>query len=345
WLGAVIPPQGEKFDVAVANIGAPTDPVFSAGYTRPAATLAPGQSITIVSYRYAGAKDVDILRSYQAPKEKGGLGIVGFDRAIDWGNFWMLTRPIFATLDFLGDSIGNWGLAILVLTIVMRLLVFPFANGAFEMTAKMKKAQPQMEALKTQYGNDPTKMQQEMMALYKKEKINPVTGCLPILLQIPIFYALYKTLFVTIELRHQPFFGFIRDLAAPDPTNLFNLFGLLPYDPTSIPLIGSVLHIGLLPLLYGVAMWFQMKLNPPAQDPIQQQIFAIMPWMMVFLFAPFAAGLVIYWIWSTVISIFQQFYFMKKHKVEIDWKANFRPPWSKAKTPATAKPGPVAAGK
>lgn len=335
WLGAAIPPQGEKFQIAVQNIGTAAAPVFQAAYTRAPVVLAPGQSLTFTSYRYGGAKDVDILRSYQKPLAKGGLGVARFDDAVDWGTmFWFLTRPIFTVLDFLGDSIGNWGLAILVLTICMRLLVFPIANSAYSMTAKMKKVQPQMEALKTQYANDATKLQQEMMLLYRKEKINPVTGCLPIFLQIPIFYALYKTLFVTIELRHQPFFGYIRDLAAPDPTNVFNLFGLLPYDPTSLPVVGAFLHIGFLPLVYGVAMWFQMKLNPPAQDPVQQQVFAIMPWMMVFLFAPFAAGLVIYWIWSTVISVLQQLYFMKRHGVTIDWKENFRPPW--AKKPAAA---------
>ncbi len=340
WLAAVIPPQGEAFDIVLRNIGTPSEPVFSAGYKRAATRLEPGKTLELTVYRFAGAKDVDILRSYQAPAAKGGLGIIGFDRAVDWGNFWFLTRPIFATLDFLGDNIGNWGLAILALTCIIRLLVFPFANGAYEMTAKMKKAQPQMEAAKAQYSGDPAKMQQEMMAIYKKEKINPVTGCLPIFLQMPIFYALYKSLFVTIELRHQPFFGYIQDLSAPDPTNIFNLFGVLPFDPTTIPLIGVFLHIGFLPLLYGVAMWLQMKLSPPPQDPIQAQVFAIMPWMMIFLFAPFAVGLVIYWLWSTVISIFQQIYFMRKHNVEIDWKENFRPPWVKkpaAKAASAAK--------
>lgn len=338
WLAAVIPPQGEKFDVVLRNVGSPTEPIFSAGYKRAATKLEPGQTLEMTLHRFAGAKDVDILRSYQAPREKNGLGIIGFDRAIDWGNFWFLTRPIFATLDFLGDNIGNWGIAILALTVIVRLLIFPFANGAYEMTAKMKKAQPQMEAVKAQYSGDPAKMQQEMMAIYKKEKINPVTGCLPLLLQMPILYALYKSLFVTIELRHQPFFGFIQDLSAPDPTNIFTLFGLLPYDPTAIPLLGAFLHIGILPLLYGFAMWFQMKLSPPPTDPIQAQVFSIMPWMMVFLFAPFAIGLVIYWLWSTVISIFQQLYFMRKHKVEIDWKQNFRPPWVKK---AGANPAPA----
>ena len=188
--------------------------------------------------------------------------------------------------------------------------------------SKMKKLQPEVEKLRKRYADDRMKQQQEMMALYKKEKMNPLAGCLPILLQMPIFYALYKTLFVTIELRHQPFL-YIQDLAARDPTSVFNLFGLLPYDPTAIPLIGAVLGIGILPLLMGIGMWFQMKLNPPPPDPVQAQIFGLMPIIFVFIFAPFAAGLVLYWFWNTVLSILQQWFIMKRHGVSVDWGERF----------------------
>jgi YidC/Oxa1 family membrane protein insertase len=199
----------------------------------------------------------------------------------------------------------------------------------------MKKVQPKLEELKTKYGDDKMKLQQEMMELYKREKINPLAGCLPILIQMPIFYALYKTLFVTIELRHQPFFGWIKDLSAPDPTSVFNLFGLLPFEPTAVPVIGAFLGIGVLPLLMGVAMWFQTKLNPPATDPIQQQVMTMMPIMFVFLFASFSSGLVLYWVWSTVLSILQQWIIMKRNGVSVDWGA--RLPFLKGKKPALEK--------
>ncbi|MEQ1930293.1 MAG: membrane protein insertase YidC, partial [Parvularculaceae bacterium] len=265
-----------------------------------------------------------------------------FDRAVDWGNFWFLTRPIFWTLDFFGDHIGNWGVAILILTLIVKALLFPIANRAFETMSQMKKLQPEIQKLQERFKDDKMKLQQEMMALYQKEKMNPLAGCLPMLLQIPIFYALYKTLFVTIELRHQPFALWIKDLSAPDPTNVFNLFGLLPYDPTALPYIGAFLAIGVLPLLYGIAMWFQMKLNPPPADPVQAQVFAIMPWMFVFLFASFASGLVIYWLWSALLGIAQQMYIMKKNGVDVDWKGNFKLPWAKKPAPAQT---PSAGGK
>jgi YidC/Oxa1 family membrane protein insertase len=194
--------------------------------------------------------------------------------------------------------------------------------------SKMKKLQPEIKKLQERYADDKMKMQQEMMALYKKEKMNPMAGCFPILLQMPIFYALYKTLFVTIELRHQPFL-YISDLSAPDPTTIFNLFGLLPYDPTSLPFIGVVLGLGVLPILMGIAMWFQFKLNPPPTDPVQAQVFAFMPWVFMFIFAPFAAGLVLYWFWNTFLGIFQQWYIMEKNGVKVDLGDRIKLPWVK----------------
>jgi YidC/Oxa1 family membrane protein insertase len=335
WLAAAAPPQDEAFTATLKNVGTATAPIFRANYTLAERVVSPGQTFELTSHLFGGAKDVDILRGYEQPPEKGGLGIKDLDKAVDWGNFFFLTRPIFWLLDFFGDHIGNWGVAILLLTLVVKALMFPLANKAFESMSAMKKVQPKLEELKTKYGDDKMKLQQEMMELYKREKINPLAGCLPILIQMPIFYALYKTLFVTIELRHQPFFGWIKDLSAPDPTSVFNLFGLLPFEPTAVPVIGAFLGIGVLPLLMGVAMWFQTKLNPPATDPIQQQVMTMMPIMFVFLFASFSSGLVLYWVWSTVLSILQQWIIMKRNGVSVDWGA--RLPFLKGKKPALEK--------
>ncbi|NWG91081.1 MAG: membrane protein insertase YidC [Parvularculaceae bacterium] len=335
WLAAAAPPQNEPFTATLKNVGTATAPIFRANYTLAERTIAPGQTMELTSHLFGGAKDVDILRDYEQSPENGGLGIKDLDKGVDWGNFFFLTRPIFWLLDFFGDHVHNWGVAILLLTLVVKALMFPLANKAFESMSAMKKVQPKLEELKTKFGDDKMKLQQEMMELYKREKINPLAGCLPILIQMPIFYALYKTLFVTIELRHQPFFGWIKDLSAPDPTSVFNLFGLLPYEPTAVPLIGAFLGIGVLPLLMGVAMWFQTKLNPPATDPIQQQVLAMMPIIFVFLFASFSAGLVLYWVWSTVLSILQQWLIMKRNGVAVDWGA--RLPFLKGKKPALEK--------
>ncbi len=319
WLAVAAPPQNEPINVFMRNDGTAQAPVFQAYYALAERVVAPGAAIELTSHIFAGAKDVDILRSYERSAEKGGLGIWDLDRAVDWGNFFFLTRPIFWLLNYFGDLTGNFGVAILLLTLVVKALMFPLANSAFDAMSKMKKLQPKMEELKARAGDDKMKLQQEMMELYKKEKINPLAGCMPILLQMPIFYALYKTLFVTIELRHEPFIGWLKDLSAPDPTSIFNLFGLLPFEPTAVPVIGAFLGIGVLPLLMGVAMYVQTKLNPPATDPIQQQVLTMMPFLFVFLFASFAAGLVLYWVWSTVLSIAQQWFIMKKNGVSVDW--------------------------
>ncbi|MEM6413499.1 MAG: membrane protein insertase YidC [Pseudomonadota bacterium] len=336
WLAAVIPPQGQTFKSELSNVGTLEAPIFRASYTMDALSVPAGGEIDLETHVFGGAKRVDILQGYEQPIDDGGLGVRDFDKAIDWGNFFVLTRPIFYTLNFFGDLTGNFGIAILLLTLVIKAILFPLANKAYESMSKMKKLQPKIEEMKTRFGDDKMKMQQEMMALYQKEKLNPLAGCVPILIQMPIFYALYKTLFVTIELRHEPFVGWIRDLSSPDPTSIFNLFGLLPYDPLALPVLGSFLGIGVLPLLMGVSMWFQMKLNPPATDPIQQQIFTLMPIMFTFLFAGFAAGLVLYWFWNTALSIVQQWYIMKRNGVTIDWSE--RLPFLKSS--AAAKPAP-----
>ncbi|MEO1242537.1 MAG: membrane protein insertase YidC [Pseudomonadota bacterium] len=318
WLAAAVPPQDEEMTASLANVGTQAAPIFRASYSLPARSLAPGETLNLKSHVFGGAKDVDVLMSYENKPEDGGLGVYDFDKAVDWGHLFFLTRPIFYTLNFFGDLIGNFGIAILILTLIIKAILFPLANKGYESMSKMKKLQPEIKKLQESYPDDKMKLQQEMMALYKKEKMNPLAGCLPILLQMPIFYALYKTLFVTIELRHQPFL-YIQDLAAQDPTTIFNLFGLLPYDPTALPIIGAFLGIGILPLLMGIAMWFQTKLNPPPTDPVQAQIFAMLPFVFVFIFAPFAAGLVLYWFWNTALSIFQQWLIMKKNGVSVDW--------------------------
>jgi YidC/Oxa1 family membrane protein insertase len=328
WLAAVMPWQDEEMTASLANVGTGAAPIFRASYSLAARMLAPGEKLSLTSHVFGGPKDVDILQSYEHEPEDGGLGIHDFDKAVDWGHLFFLTRPIFYTLNFFGDAIGNFGVAILILTLIIKAILFPLANKGYESMSKMKKLQPEIKKLQESYPDDKMKLQQEMMALYKKEKMNPLMGCLPILLQMPIFFALYKTLFVTIELRHQPFL-YIKDLSAADPTTIFNLFGLLPYDPTALPVIGAFLGIGLLPLLMGVAMWFQTKLNPPPTDPVQAQIFAMLPFVFVFIFAKFAAGLVLYWFWNTTLSILQQWLIMKKNGVSVDWGARFKLPGKK----------------
>ncbi|MEM6538030.1 MAG: membrane protein insertase YidC [Pseudomonadota bacterium] len=332
WLAAAIPPQGEAFKAELRNVGTEAEPIFRASYAMDPRNIAPGESIELTSNLFGGAKVVDILQSYEKEPEQGGLGVWDFDKAVDWGNFFFLTRPIFITLNFFGNLFGNFGVAILLLTLVIKALLFPLANKAYESMSKMKKMQPQLEKLKERCGDDKAKLQQEMMALYKKEKLNPLAGCVPIIIQMPIFYALYKTLFVTIELRHEGFLGYIKDLSAPDPTSIFNLFGLLPYDPTALPVVGAFLGLGILPLLMGAGMWFQTKLNPPATDPTQQMIFNLMPLMFMFLFAGFASGLVLYWFWNTALSIAQQYFIMRRNGVDVDWGERFS--FLKPKSPA-----------
>ncbi len=337
WLAASIPPADAEIEATLANRGTTDKPIFEAFYAMPNMALAPGGSTTLQSYMFGGPKDVDLLQSYEAQPEDGGLGVYDFDKAVDWGHLFFLTRPIFYTLNFFGDTLGNFGIAILLLTLIIKLILFPIANKGYESMSKMKKLQPEIKKLQERYTDDKMKLQQEMMALYKKEKMNPLAGCFPILLQMPIFYALYKTLFVTIELRHQPFL-YIQDLSAPDPTTVFNLFGLLPFDPTALPMIGGLLGIGFLPLLMGVAMWFQTKLNPPPADPVQAQVFAFMPFVFVFIFAPFAAGLVLYWFWNTTLGILQQWYIMKKNGVKVELGQRLNLPWAKkADAPSDAK--------
>jgi len=268
--------------------------------------VAPGATGTLGTRMFAGAKEVNLLNDYMAR-----YGIAGFDKAIDFGWFYFLVKPFFLVLHWLAGLTGNFGVAILLLTVAIKAAFFPLANKAYQSMAKMKILAPKMQEIKERYKDDPQKAQQEMMALYRSEKVNPASGCLPILIQIPVFFALYKTLFVTIEMRHQPFFGWIQDLSAPDPTNLFNLFGLLPFDPMEL---SPFLHMPAWALIMGVTMWVQMRLNPTPPDPIQAKVFAWMPVIFTFMLASFPAGLIIYWAWNNTLSVAQQYYIMRHER-------------------------------
>ena len=250
---------------------------------------------------FAGAKNVKLL-DYYAKK----LSLKLFDRAIDFGWFYFLTKPFFFVVDFLYEILKNFGLAILVMTILVKLALFPMANKSFAAIAKMKKLQPKIGKLREQYGSDKIQLNKELMELYKREKVNPAAGCLPIIIQIPVFFALYKVLFVTIDMRHAPFYGWIKDLSVSDPTSIFNLFGLLPFP--------AFVNIGIWPILMGVTMIIQQKLNPTTTDPIQAKIFKLMPYVLTVVLANFPAGLVIYWTWSNILSILQQWLIVKKHR-------------------------------
>src|SRR5215216_1746891 len=238
---------------------------------------------------------------------------------------------MFWAIDWLFKFSGNFGVAILLVTVLIKFVFFPLANKSYASMAKMKAVQPQLTMIRDRYADDKMKQQQAMMELYKKEKINPLAGCLPIAIQIPVFFALYKVLFVTIEMRHAPFYGWIKDLSAPDPTNIFNLFGLIPFDPTILPVIGPFLHLGVWPIIMGVTMWFQMKLNPPPPDPHQALIFNWMPVLFTFMLASFLAGLVIYWAWNNLLSVIQQSIIMSKHGAKIELIDNVKALFSKKK--------------
>ena len=298
WLSALVPGKDADF-AGQFRKGAGTQ--YQADVALGSTMLAPGKAVTQTQRLFVGAKEVKTLQAY----ERDGVKL--FDRAIDWGWFYWFEQPIFALLHWLFETLGNFGVAIICLTFVVRALMFPVAQRQFASMAAMRAVQPKMKLLQEKYKDDKPKLQQEMMALYKTEKVNPLAGCLPIFIQIPIFFALYKVLMLTIEMRHQPFVLWIKDLSAPDPLHILNLFGLLPFTPPSF------LAIGVLAVLLGISMWLQFKLNPAQMDPMQQQIFSIMPWMMMFIMAPFAAGLLVYWITNNCLSMAQQWWLYKRH--------------------------------
>ena len=297
WLSALIPDNTP----ATSDYRAMGGGIYRADLLYRSASVAPGQALTHTTKLFAGAKESPVLDRYEAS------GIPHFGLAIDWGWFRWFEKPIFLLLTTLFHAVGNFGVAIILLTLIVRGIMFPVAQRQFASMAAMRAIQPKMKVLQERYKDDKQKQQQEIMALYKQEGVNPLAGCLPIFLQIPIFFALYKVLILTIEMRHQPFALWIKDLSAPDPLHLLNLFGLLPFTPPSF------LAIGVLALLLGITMYFQFKLNPAQMDPMQQQMFAIMPWVMMFVMAPFAAGLLIYWITSNLLTIAQQKFLYSRH--------------------------------
>ncbi len=320
WMAAAVPPSSEAFNGSY--LGTKTQvgvDAYQASYRLNQRSIAPGASASVSHRLFAGAKVVDILRGYQDSQN-----IAHFDLAVDWGWFFFLTRPFFWLLDNLYKVLGNFGLAILALTVIVRLVFFPLQSASFRSMSKMKKLQPQMEVLKKQHKEDPQALQMAMMELYKREKANPVSGCLPIVLTIPVFFSLYKVLYVTIEMRHAPFFGWIQDLSAPDPTSILNLFGLLPFNPHGLPSFIAYFSIGVWPILYGITQFVQTKLNPPPPDPVQAKMFSFMPLIFTFMFATFPAGLVIYYAWSNLLGVIQQAYIMKREGVELALFDNLR---------------------
>ena len=301
WLAALIPNQSSSFEGHFQSFSRGAAGIkFQTSYLGPQIAIPSNNQESYSSQFYIGAKEVPILDKHEED------GIPMFDRAIDFGWFYIITKPLAYLLHFFSTFLGNVGLAIIALTICIRIILFPLANKSFKSMNKMKVLQPQMMEIRKRYGNDKVQMQKEVMALYKKEKANPLAGCLPILLQIPVFFALYKVLTVTLEMRQAPFYGWIKDLSVPDPYSIFNMFGLIPID------LPSFLIIGMWPLLMGATMFLQQKLNPAPPDPIQAKVMGMLPFIFIFLFAQFAAGLVLYWTCNNILSIAQQWIIMKK---------------------------------
>ena len=312
WLAAIVPDQAEQIHAAYRVTPSAGIDVYETNFVGQPRAVAPGQSLTHVSRLFAGAKTVPALKAYET-----SLGIPKFVDAIDWGRLYFITKPIFWTLEKFFSIFGNFGLAILALTVVVKIIFFYPANLSFESMTKMKKIQPEVEALRVKFKEDPAKQQQELMALYAKEKINPLLGCLPMLATIPVFLALFKVLSVSIEMRHAPFFGWVQDLSAPDPTSLFNLFGLIPWDPSILPMVGPLLaHLGIWPLLYGLGQWLTMAMSPPAPDPTQQKMMQWMPVIFTFMLSSLSVGLLIYYSWSNILTILQQYVIMRRFKVD-----------------------------
>ena len=354
WMAILIPEASRAFTAVTKYI--PTENKYQTEIRQPQMLVGAGQEVSTSTRLFAGAKEWEVIRDYE--NQPGFFArlfgdevnpdlvpVPGFVDSIDWGWFYFFTKPIFAMLHWLHGVIGNMGLAIIALTVVLKVLVLPLAYKSYVSMARMKELQPEMEALKERAGDDRQKLQKEMMQLYRDKKVNPAAGCLPILIQIPIFFSLYKVIFVTLELRHAPFFGWLNDLSAPDPSSLFNLFGLLPY---AAPETGTILHmvfIGVLPILLGITMWLQQKLNPAPTDPVQASIFAWMPWIFMFMLGGFASGLVVYWIANNVITFIQQYTIMRSHGHTPDIFGNIRSGFKKKpKAVANANSAPKASG-
>jgi YidC/Oxa1 family membrane protein insertase len=333
WASALLPDTTAKLQARFSSNLVNAKRTYQTDYLLDPQTIAIGGTGSANARLFAGAKEAGVVGINFPLAGHGGynkqLGLNHFDLLIDWGWFYFITKPMFLALDYFYHLVGNFGVSILLVTVLVKLLFFPLANKSYASMAKMKSVQPQLAALKERYPDDRQKQQQEMMEIYRKEKINPIAGCLPIALQIPVFFSLYKVLFVTIEMRHAPFYGWIKDLSAPDPTNLFNLFGLLPFDPTHLPVIGYYLALGVWPIIMGITMWFQMKLNPTPPDPTQKMIFDWMPLIFTFMLAGFPAGLVIYWAWNNLLSVLQQSYIMHKNGVKVELFDNVKATFAK----------------
>jgi YidC/Oxa1 family membrane protein insertase len=328
WASALLPDTRAHLQARFSSNLVGAVRTYQTDYLQDPQTIAIGGTGSANARLFAGAKEASVV-GINFPI--GGLGgynkqleLNHFDLLIDWGWFYFITKPMFLALDFFYHLFGNFGISILLVTVLVKLLFFPLANKSYASMAKMKSVQPQLAALKERYPDDKVKQQQEMMEIYKKEKINPIAGCLPVAIQIPVFFSLYKVLFVTIEMRHAPFYGWIKDLSAPDPTNLFNLFGLLHFDPTQLPMIGQYLWLGVWPIIMGITMWFQFKLNPTPPDPTQQMIFSWMPLIFTFMLSGFPAGLVIYWAWNNLLSVLQQSLIMRRNGVKVELFDNLK---------------------
>ena len=307
WLTALVPdreaPFTGSFNHRMTDDGRDR---YQVDYIRSAEVVPAGGAVEVVNRLFVGAKEVEILDAYM---DENGLSIASFDKAVDFGWFYFITKPLFYVLRYFSNLLGNFALSILLLTVIVKLIFFPLANKSYRAMSSMKKLQPEITRLRDRYKNDRQRMNREMMDLYKRAKTNPAAGCLPIVIQIPVFFALYKVLFVTIEMRHAPAFGWIQDLSARDPTSIFNLFGLIPWDPPSF------LLIGIWPLIMGLSMYLQQRLNPQPADPVQAKIFMMLPVIFTVVLAPFPAGLVIYWTWNNMLSIAQQWVIMKREGI------------------------------
>ncbi|MGO9398862.1 MAG: membrane protein insertase YidC, partial [Xanthobacteraceae bacterium] len=334
WAAVLLPNTDAKVKTRFSATNVNGQDIYQTDYLGEAQTVAPGATVSTDSRLFAGAKEVSVV-GINFPFGPGGynqsLHLNKFDLLIDWGWFYFITKPMFLGIDFFFHLVGNFGIAIPIVTVIVKLLFFPLANKSYASMAKMKAVQPEMTMIRERYADDKMKQQQAMMELYKKEKINPIAGCLPIAIQIPVFFSLYKVLFITIEMRHAPFYGWIKDLSAQDPTNIFTLFGLIPFDPTVLPLVGSFMHLGIWPVIMGITMWVQMKLNPPPPDPTQQMVFNWMPLIFTFMLGSFPAGLVIYWAWNNSLSVLQQSVIMHKNGAKIELFDNLKRTFFKPK--------------
>jgi YidC/Oxa1 family membrane protein insertase len=319
WASAIIPDPSEPIEARFSASGPAQLEDYQSDFIGPALAIASGASAEAVARVFAGAKEVATIDAYGK-----SLDIKKFDLMIDWGWFYFITKPLFLLIDAIYRYVGNFGLAILAITVLIKLAFFPLANQSYRSMAKMKKIQPQIAALKDLYPDDRAKQQQAQMELFKKEGVNPVAGCLPMMVQIPVFFALYKVIFITIEMRQAPFYGWIKDLSVPDPTNLFTLFGLIPWDPSTLPVIGHFLMLGIWPLIMGLSMFLQMKMNPEPADPVQKTMFAWMPVIFTFMLGSFPVGLVIYWTWNNTLTILQQGYIMASAGVKVELWSNLK---------------------